>query len=122
MGAARHGEAGVSGVGFAVALVVLGALTAGVLLLVCSAFQTLVGLVWERGRAPQFGITVAVLLPCAVWALIAVSALIERWQQIVYFGLIGFGMVLVAVPRIWHLNRRRRHSIASVGGHGAIER
>ena len=92
------------------------------MLLLCSAFQALVALVWEGGRAPQLGIIVAVLVLCAVWALIAVPALIERWQLIVYFGLIGFGMVLVAVPRIWQLNRRRRHSIASVGGHGAIER
>ena len=118
----RRGEAGVTGVGYAVALVVLGALTAGVLLLVCGAVQALVGRIWQTARTPQFGIVVAVLVLCAVWALIAVPALIERWQLIVYFGLIGFGMVLVAVPRIWQLNRRRRHSIASVGGHGAIER
>lgn len=111
-----------TGVGYAVALVVLGALTAGVLLLVCGAVQALVGRIWQTARTPQFGIVVAVLVLCVAWALMAVPVLIEQWQLIVYFGLLGFGMALAAAPRIWHLNRRRRHPIASADSHGDIER
>lgn len=111
-----------TGVGYAIALVVLGTLTAGVLLLVCGAVQALVGRIWEAARAPQFGIVVAILVLGAAWALIAVPALIEQWQLIVYFGLIGFGMALAAVPRLWYLNRRHRYPIANADNHSDIER
>lgn len=116
------GRFSVTGVGYAVALVVLGTLTAGVLLLVCGAVQSLVGRIWKAARAPQFGIVVAILVLGAAWALMAVPALIEQWQLIVYFGLIGFGMALAAVPRLWYLNRRLRYPIANADNHSDIER
>lgn len=97
-----------SSAGIAVAVVAMGVLSAGVLLLVCHALQTLLGLVWPSIRTPQVGVVLAVAVLCAVWIVVAVPTLIVNWRAIGYFGLVAIGMALAGGPWIWHLNQRRQ--------------
>lgn len=94
--------------GIAVAIVVMGVLSAGALLLVCRALQALLGLVWPSMRTPRAGVIIAIAVLCAVWIVVAVPTLVVNWRAIGYFGLVAIGMALVGGPWIWHLNQRRR--------------
>lgn len=106
-----------SSAGIALAVVAMGVLSAGVLLLVCRALQTLLGFVWPSIRTPQVGVIIAITVLCAVWIVMAVPTLIVNWRAIGYFGLVAIGMALVGGPWIWHLNQRRQQPSNDSGTH-----
>lgn len=94
------------GAGIAVAIVVMGALSAGFALLVCSALQWAIGLVWPPIRTANVGMALAVSALGAVWALIAIPALVVNARALGYFGLVAVGMALVGVPRVRYFRQR----------------